>query len=969
VNDSSRFIALLLCAALSYVNLAAAAEVSNAETAQFAAWIKDMKTSPKGPFRSIRWFCKDGTEITSVPGKGYSCAEHGGGVQHGDWSEQARTIRDAGFLIANIFADIDTGRLLSIGEGDAIIKQLLLEQYLIAADDGWILRGAQFYRGAFQMEDERRSARRLLRGMLERPVWRVQRFPLLREAVRLLPHEPDTASLTAMRALSSEIAEEDPGFKRLRDKLHSLPDAADAEAVRSHAAQRGVRSQAVNYTRLSALLDKIYRIDAAAKIGALSAAVADSALARRLRDMVAIYTTKRDFRERFAAGAALMVLIRTDLSRFGTPGLMLDALDASIALEKEIYSSANELRANANSSSRRQYLQWLAPCIDALYGTGLFSQRERISLHDSLRALDHHAVDLLTYETEVRYLARASSWAEQTLRFYFSEGVTHLTRIEPLAAGYFHDRLRGSPLLFYGELVSVLLSDADRLAGIRHELFGHSVSAGVRALNPGLARGGLFTGDGTSYKADGIYVVEETRADLPTVAGLLTAGAGNPVSHVQLLARNLGIPNVWLSHAVLDSLRPKLGRRVVLAVSPHGTVRLDDDGPSWDAVFGRSQNTDILIEPDMKKLDLQYRQLVDLAELRAADAGRIVGPKAANLGELKYHYPAAVADGITIPFGVFRQLLDRPLYAAGPSVWHWMQQEYAVLADQRGSQAGEGAASFLARLREWILAQQFDAHFAQVLRDRLEQVFGPDGSYGVFVRSDTNVEDLPGFTGAGLNLTVPNVVGVDNILRAIVEVWASPFSERAYTWRQARMKDPAQVFPSVLLLRSVPVEKSGVLVTHDIDSGDEDVLSIAVNEGIGGAVAGQAAEELRVDLRTGRVRLMASASAPYRSALQPGGGLQRLPASGGARILTDKELQRLIVFARALPDQYPGVRAGSDRVTMDVEFGFVAGRLALFQIRPFAQNKGAQRNAFLLRLDAERTDVTGLTVEMSDRPQ
>ena len=44
------------------------------------------------------------------------------------------------------------------------------------------------------------------------------------------------------------------------------------------------------------------------------------------------------------------------------------------------------------------------------------------------------------------------------------------------------------------------------------------------------------------------------------------------------------------------------------------------------------------------------------------------------------------------------------------------------------------------------------------------------------MRSDTNVEDLPGFTGAGLNLTVFNIVGFDNIVKAISEVWASPYT-------------------------------------------------------------------------------------------------------------------------------------------------------------------------------------------------
>ncbi len=58
---------------------------------------------------------------------------------------------------------------------------------------------------------------------------------------------------------------------------------------------------------------------------------------------------------------------------------------------------------------------------------------------------------------------------------------------------------------------------------------------------------------------------------------------------------------------------------------------------------------------------------------------------------------------------------------------------------------------------------------------------------GVFIRSDTNVEDLPGFTGAGLNLTLFNIVGFDNIVKGIPEVWASPYTARAWAWRQSHM--------------------------------------------------------------------------------------------------------------------------------------------------------------------------------------
>ena len=44
--------------------------------------------------------------------------------------------------------------------------------------------------------------------------------------------------------------------------------------------------------------------------------------------------------------------------------------------------------------------------------------------------------------------------------------------------------------------------------------------------------------------AGGIYLLPETVSDLPPVAGILTRGEGSSLSHVQLLARNLGIPNV-----------------------------------------------------------------------------------------------------------------------------------------------------------------------------------------------------------------------------------------------------------------------------------------------------------------------------------------------------------------------------------------------------------------------------------------
>ena len=357
-------------------------------------------------------------------------------------------------------------------------------------------------------------------------------------------------------------------------------------------------------------------------------------------------------------------------------------------------------------------------------------------------------------------------------------------------------------------------------------------------------------------------------SDLPPVAGILTAGAGNPLSHVQLLARNLGIPNVAVDPSLLPELRAHDGRRIVLAVSPAGLVEIHEDGPKWDAAFGPQQKAEqtVMFAPDLKKLDLKKRDLVSLETLRADDSGRTVGPKAAKLGELKSRFPDRVVAGVGIPFGLYRQaVLDKP---------YKQQRQDRLPVDGRELSQARGAAGRLegSGSRQRDAARRDLRHRAQhrsgaavprapARGDGTE--FGADFKGGVFIRTDTNVEDLPGFTGAGLNLTLFNIVGFDNIVKGITEVWASPYTARAWAWRQSHMSGPEHVYPAVMLMRTVPSDVSGVMVTQDVDSGDRNVLSVAVNEGVGGAVDGQAAESVRIDRNSGSVRLMGSP--PHRA--------------------------------------------------------------------------------------------------------
>ena len=248
--------------------------------------------------------------------------------------------------------------------------------------------------------------------------------------------------------------------------------------------------------------------------------------------------------------------------------------------------------------------------------------------------------------------------------------------------------------------------------------------------------------------------------------------------------------------------------------------------------------------------------------------------------------------------------------------------------------------------------------------------FGMDGTYGVFVRSDTNIEDLPGFTGAGLNLTVPNVVGFDETVAALRKVWASPYTERAYGWRQDLMDQPEHIYVSVLLHRSVPNEKSGVMITADVDTGSLETLTVTTSLGVGGGVDGEASETLRVDRDNAKAQLLSSATARRQRQLLASGGVSLLRAPAPERVLSDKEVELLAEFAREVPRAYPELHDDQGKTTpADVEFGFVAGKLMLQQIRPFLQNRAAASQGHLAKMDQGLRERDGKRVPLDERPE
>lgn len=935
--------------------------------------VEQMKAAERGPFGRIRWFCADGTVLP--PGEA-ACREHGGGVQHGEWDARTRALRADGYLIANVLADIPTQDFV----GDAAhldeLRQLLLERFLIANDDGWVFRRARYYRGALQAEDEQSGAARLMLAMIGDPTWRSStRFLLLREAARLLPLDSEPQLASQARQLAVTIADADPGFMPLRTKIHGIPDGGDAQRVRAYAKDKGRAELAGDYGRLADLLDTLHApLTTARQLASLARDTRDAQLKARLGAVARALQDSTDLPDRLVVAATAMADWRGQLESAGGMSALnrLRLMRASLAVEQEVFAVGSQLVEQRPRDARRAQVAYLATLSDALYGSGLLSDRQRTAIRRQTEGLiGADALGATAYLAALRDLALVPQWSQRAMEFQFGLAVAHWSTLTPLASHLIPDRLRGSPLLAYTHLLDRLVQDANDAVGVRHSLFGEAVGAGLRPLNPGLRRGVLQLppADG-DFRPDGIYLLPSTTPELPPVAGILTRGEGSSLSHVQLLARNLGIPNVVVDEARVAQVMQHLGQSVVLAISPRGAVEISADGPQWEPIFGREAIAeDVVIEPDLAKLDLTRRDLVSLRDVRAADSGRIVGPKAANLGELRSHYPEAVNPGVAIPFGVFRTLLDQPLEAGGPSVFEWMRTEYARIRaiTQAGARQAE-ANKMLARLRAWILQAEPGDAFRGALRQKMVEVFGDADAVGVFVRSDTNVEDLPGFTGAGLNRTVPNVQGFDAIVDAIRQVWASPFTERAYAWRQSHMTSPEHVYPAVLLLQTFASEKSGVLVTADVDSGDREWLTIAIGEGLGGAVDGQAVEELRVRRSDGEVRLIAQAGAPLRAEPGPQGGIRKVPASGADQVLTRAEIDRLRALADDVAQRFPmPVAADGLPAPADVEFGFAGGRLALFQIRPFVESLRARRTGYLINMDRHDGDADH-RVDLSEPP-
>ena len=105
---------------------------------------------------------------------------------------------------------------------------------------------------------------------------------------------------------------------------------------------------------------------------------------------------------------------------------------------------------------------------------------------------------------------------------------------------------------------------------------------------------------------------------------------------------------------------------------------------------------------------------------------------------------------------------------------------------------------------------------------------------GVFVRSSSNAEDLPDFSGAGLYDTVPNVKEADKLIEAVKTVWASLWNFEAYEARERNFIYHVGTYMGVLVQVGVDAKSSGVMITKDpFDNENKGAIYISAKRGLG----------------------------------------------------------------------------------------------------------------------------------------
>ena len=414
-----------------------------------------------------------------------------------------------------------------------------------------------------------------------------------------------------------------------------------------------------------------------------------------------------------------------------------------------------------------------------------------------------------------------------------------------------------------------------------------------------------------------ILVLNEVPIQLPPVAGIITTQPSTPLSHINLLAKGWGVPNAYIKNAQ-ELLKSYDGYWVQLETKHdrYSIKRADlDELREYQKRMTERQD---LIKP---RYDLSEKRLLTLAQQRK-EMIIAYGGKSANLGEVTHaRLPGiSVPPGFTIPFSYYDEFLKQNDF--DDAIFGQM------LNDQKFVHDPAYRRQRLKEMRERLQQGKIDGQLRREVLTKVAQLFP---GKGLFVRSSSNSEDLPNFSGAGLYSTVPNARGPEQILAAIKTVWASLWNFEAYEARERAGVDHSKIFMAVLIQEGVNSESSGVMITTDpFDKENKGVIYISAKQGLGSKVGEgpKVAEQVMYSPRANAVQVLTRSAEDSLLTFDENGGLKEIPITGERKVLTDDVIRRLVQAATEIK------RVFGNR-EQDIEWAYMKGQLYIVQSRAF----------------------------------
>jgi pyruvate, water dikinase len=306
------------------------------------------------------------------------------------------------------------------------------------------------------------------------------------------------------------------------------------------------------------------------------------------------------------------------------------------------------------------------------------------------------------------------------------------------------------------------------------------------------------------------------------------------------------------------------------------------------------------------------------------------GGKGANLGEL-------TGAGLPVPPGF---VVGAPAYAAfceGGGLRERIEQRLADL-DVDDTAALEEAA---ADVREMVEAEPIPDRLSDEIQAAYRDLADDDAP--VAVRSSATAEDTEAASFAGMNETLLNVHGSDEVVDAVRRCWSSLFGARTVFYRAKRGFGQADMDIAVVVQRQILATRAGVMFTIDPASGDHDRLVIEGSFGLGEAVVSGSVSPDRYLVDKPTRAIVAREVRRKELAIEPrpdGGTVTReLEEEEALRpVLSDEEVRELAELGRRIEAHYGAPQ--------DTEWCFDADDAAwMLQSRPVTSAGGAPAGA------------------------